>query len=484
MSAMAYATSQHGAGPHLTPTNPDGSDKTPTEYLLDASRWYTEYSARRNPAEATVLMERNGMPQGMINLLSLGPTELQKRLKEGEKFAPSADDVKKFQDLQVEMGKASMAAEKLGRSIALLLTPGLIKFMESVNRIVEAFVKGGWIEGFKAIDDEASAGVGEAAKAAGVDASGIGEKANQGWWGRFKSRFKWHNPLGGREETVAPMSGDGPTGASVPSPASAPAAAMPGTGRSEGPLPRGTQSRASIAKAYFVDQLRQEGVPEANLNTAASLLAGQAIAESNLNPNLSHDGGTGYGIYGARLGRRSRMFAWLRDNGYERNSLEGQARYMAYEAMNDPTYRPSRNALMTATPNTMAYATRVLTGNFERPAVDNSPHRHRAAQGVLTLPMPQRQRPAATAPEARSFDDLWNDRADPLLEASRLSQLGARAAVNNRTSTTTTTNNRSATFGDINVTVPPGANPAEYANGIRQELQRYSPVMNANEGLL
>ncbi|MGY3278124.1 phage tail tip lysozyme [Bradyrhizobium sp. S3.7.6] len=125
------------------------------------------------------------------------------------------------------------------------------------------------------------------------------------------------------------------------------------------------------AKAAIMDQLRKEGVPEANLEYAASALTGQAISESGLNPNTSHDGGTGYGIYGARLGRAKRMLSWLKENGYAHNDLEGQSRYMAHEAMTDQAYAASRRALMGATAGNLGQVNGVLTDNFEAPAVRN-----------------------------------------------------------------------------------------------------------------
>ncbi|MBN9039841.1 MAG: hypothetical protein BGP05_21970 [Rhizobiales bacterium 62-47] len=163
-------------------------------------------------------------------------------------------------------------------------------------------------------------------------------------------------------------------------------AARPGDGggRRDAGLSGRTHDRIATAKTAMMDQLRREGVPEANLDTAASMLAGQAIAESNLNPNLPHDGGTGYGIYGARLDRRSRMLKWLRKNGYADNSLEGQSRYMAHEAMSD-RYRRSRRALMNASPETMRSGNAALTEEFENPAVKNYGARLRATMGAKSV---------------------------------------------------------------------------------------------------
>jgi hypothetical protein len=128
----------------------------------------------------------------------------------------------------------------------------------------------------------------------------------------------------------------------------------------------------STAMRAAMDQLRQEGVPEGNLRAAAAHLVGQAQMESGLDPTKTHDQGTGYGIYGARLERRSAMFDWLAKNGYDRNSLEGQQRFMAHEAMTNPRFGTTRNILMNANEKTLAADTHAITRNFEAPAVINN----------------------------------------------------------------------------------------------------------------
>ena len=129
-----------------------------------------------------------------------------------------------------------------------------------------------------------------------------------------------------------------------------------------------TAERIAASKAAMEDQLRKEGVPESNIKEAANLMAGQALSESELNPTQSHDQGTGHGIYGARLQRRASMFEWLEKNGYSRNSLEGQSRYMVHEAMTDKEYKQSRDALMNADPAKRAANVNTLIQNFERPS--------------------------------------------------------------------------------------------------------------------
>jgi hypothetical protein len=118
-----------------------------------------------------------------------------------------------------------------------------------------------------------------------------------------------------------------------------------------------------------MDQLDKEGVPKEHLRAAAALLVGQADMESGLDPNKSHDHGTGYGVYGARLSRRTGMLAWLDAHGYAANDLKGQMREMAHRAMTD--YPQTRNRLMNATQESLDRDSWVITHNFESPLVDN-----------------------------------------------------------------------------------------------------------------
>jgi hypothetical protein len=115
------------------------------------------------------------------------------------------------------------------------------------------------------------------------------------------------------------------------------------------------------------EQLRQEGVSPEHLQAAAAALVGNAVQESKLNPSQVHDQGTGYGIYGARFIRRSKMFAWLSEHGYGKNSLVGQMRQMAHSAMTDIDYGPTRRALMGATRENLGSTASTVMRNFEAP---------------------------------------------------------------------------------------------------------------------
>lgn len=171
-----------------------------------------------------------------------------------------------------------------------------------------------------------------------------------------------------------------------------------------GPSGGGTKVARATMMAYAIDQLRKEGVPEANLELAAAHLVGQATMESGLNPQTVHDKGTGYGIYGARdpggrvRQRRTEMYKWLAANNYARNSAEGQMRYMSHEAMR---YYPVTAAILrNAREENIERDTNAITRNFEAPLRVN------ARSGAVRAAYASR-RAAAAAPAASPEGALY-----------------------------------------------------------------------------
>ena len=138
-------------------------------------------------------------------------------------------------------------------------------------------------------------------------------------------------------------------------------------------------ARTGEMMRYAMDQLRREGVLESQLRQAAAHLVGQAQMESGLDPNKVHDGGTGYGIYGARDpkgwgayrgARRSDMVRWLKANGYAPNSAEGQMREMVHQAMSG-RYPRTKAILMGRGTGDVDHDTNTITKEFESPAIIN-----------------------------------------------------------------------------------------------------------------
>lgn len=174
-----------------------------------------------------------------------------------------------------------------------------------------------------------------------------------------------------------------------------------------------TPGDTAKAMSFAEDQLRKEGVPEANVHTAAAALVGNAIAESGLNPRTIHDQGTGYGIYGARLDRRDTMLAWEREHGFVKDSLEGQVREMAHQSITNPTYRKTREALMHAT--NVNTAGDVVEGDFERPKVINP--RHAAFQRAVEVGGTSSE--SRKSPEVATKPDIGRGWQEALHKAQR-----------------------------------------------------------------
>lgn len=198
------------------------------------------------------------------------------------------------------------------------------------------------------------------------------EKKDQSWWDKAKDFYKEHDPAKWIAERMKEVFGGGADGSAGVGGSSG-RGSVSGAGGSPGAGGGGSASAASRASMMKVamDQLRKEGVPEDKLRAAAANLVGQADMESGLDPSKSHDSGTGYGLYGARLERRTAMFNWLAQHGYDKNSAEGQMRYMAHEAMSGK-YPNTRNALMTGALG--AGTTNMITKEFENPRVVNPRH--------------------------------------------------------------------------------------------------------------
>src|SRR5262249_34908896 len=95
---------------------------------------------------------------------------------------------------------------------------------------------------------------------------------------------------------------------------------------------------------------------------------------------------------------RTAMLEWLRANGYPPDSLEGQAKYMAHEAMTGKGYGPTRNVLMTATedPQSLYRGTDIITKNFEAPRIANTGRRYQDTQTALRARKPEEERTTTT----------------------------------------------------------------------------------------
>lgn len=111
---------------------------------------------------------------------------------------------------------------------------------------------------------------------------------------------------------------------------------------------------------------------EMNLNAAQAVgILTNIAAESSCNPSASGDGGTSYGIcqwHNGEVLRFDNLISWCGSNGYDYTSLEGQLRYLQYEAEKD---YPATMAAIRACENSADGAERAAylwCRNYEVPA--------------------------------------------------------------------------------------------------------------------
>lgn len=326
--------------------------------LMDMSK----YTVGKNPADASAMLGKvPGMNSDMITLLLQGPEELKRKLSEMGKLGPTPEELAAMNRLTESWAKMSATAEKLGRVLLTAVEPVL----EKILGVAEKFF------GYSA--DE------KGREQMMLDGQNNATTFSERWAEYKAGKRTWYSAIwgGGKADGGASGAGSGEP---------APGGAAPSVGGGN----EFRSGRTGVAKQAMMEQLKQEGVPDEHLEAAASALTGQAIAESGLNPNADHDGGTGYGIYGARDDprsgpegqRRTKMLTWLAANGFARNSLEGQAKYMAHEAMS-MRYMASRRALMQATSQNLPAVNGVLTDTFEAPTIRNYSPRLKNAYTAL-----------------------------------------------------------------------------------------------------
>jgi hypothetical protein len=351
--------------------------------------------------------------------------------------------VKRHQALVDKWDEMALKAEGLGRKVEQALGPMFDWLSDKLDKAIKEFGeffdkvnKEGWKKALFPFEDESG-------NPTPIRPGSILDNAIKG----IKNFFGVDSAQGSTGATGGPRAFVG--GASIQNPAGLP------TG-SSGALP----PNAGAMKQAMMDQLRKEGVPEAHLNAAASILLGQAMSESGLNPRAVHDQGTGYGIYGARLDRRDAMLKWLAENKFAPDSAEGQARYMAHEPFtNRKRFGPTVNVLMNATPQNAAAGSRVVTGNFENPAVVND----RSGNTLRAL---------STGLPRNTFDQL---------QQSGTPSPGAGGNVdnsqNNPTSNTTT---NSVQIHSMNITTP---DAETFAKRLEPVLTQHNYAASAATGL-
>jgi len=429
---------------------------------------------RKNPKEgkgaATYAAGLFGITDpGAIDLLER--PDYQSRVKEMEKYSPTQHEIELSQQLLESWTKLSAAAVKFGQDIFEKVEPHVNAVLNAVREILEDLDKllpqlttdvphkigrgvvRTWRRAHHRPDADYTGGANpDFGHGAGLTRPHVKQQVELTTGGAPVSSTNplhvvqdtpeaapfsaWDNfvgslgrGLGGIARGVGSIFGGG--GGGTANPADLPTGAASGA----------AGDRIKTAMAAAMDQLRKEGVPEGQLQKSAAMLVGNAIGESELNPRQSHDSGTGYGIYGARLGRRDRMLAWLKANNYPADSLEGQARYMAHEAMTDETYAPTRAALMGGA--TLQEGTVTTRWNFESPGVPRDAERiagalraYNTGPGELSHPMTDQERLKARVDSYNKYMYWLRHKGDQSMnmnDVSRQSMLASGSVSGGRT---------------------------------------------------
>lgn len=90
---------------------------------------------RMDPARANVLAQMMHIPPGLFNLLVQGKDAVRDMLETQRRFAPTAADVKAYQDLQKSWQQMNVASESLGRSLLTMMAPAFKQVVDWVLKL-------------------------------------------------------------------------------------------------------------------------------------------------------------------------------------------------------------------------------------------------------------------------------------------------------------------------------------------------------------
>ena len=453
-----------------------GTRATPTEVLTTLSEWAVK---QKDPNVARYALGELGLGQGMTNLLMQGPQALQKQLEEARKNAPSQEQIRNLTELQKAFAEMSNSAEKLSRIIVSELAPAIKMFI-------------GWIDTIIGVIQKAS------------PEGKVQRDETESFWTR--------SPFGRAWRRLFPRSG-GAAGA----PEGGGQGMAPGA---PGAVPEGSSPFLQRQRQSFTDQLQDPMVrqrvaamavtegdrdPVPVIESLANRMGyvNEARARQGL-PPLSVDQMLTSGFYGpitnrpwefnaamSRLNQDPALTARMNRaidavsagsntiGGYTDQGLRTDPNGMHFPQMSRPGFPGNIYTDWGGGPGghagAAAYRERLMNGVTMERALQRIP----PSESPSTAPSLPSWLPGAAAANAGggggSFNDIWNNRA---------LGVGARGALwRGGDSTTNNTTTSSTHIGEMNVSVPPGADPAAYAAGIRQHLQRNDPVQQSLTGM-
>lgn len=444
---------------------------TPDDVAKRLNKWY---QTEPNKAYASHLLQTRGnLTQGMINLISLSPEELQRRLDQAKRFAPTDAEIAKFTKLTEAFGELLNVLDRL-------TTKALVPFLDVMTKILKMLTDwmGKWAENNQT-----------PAEAAGEGFARLGMpelKQNPNKPGLFQRGWNWlrGNPSGApaagggaNDNAPAPFSQrfgnwrSGPGSGTSPAGASPDSAQQP-TGERSGAL---ADQRAGFARELAANPALRDKILRIAANEQSDNPNGtQAVLETMMNRAI---------VRGTSLEAQARWFRGERGGYYQmgnmgRGALENQRHREILE-------RGLANALGGS--NVSNYATDNSSGGLARRERQSGAFRYRkdftgetffapgtaekglaqrydqwldrtkAAEGVSGRPAPAGG--GLTGGAQNSFDN-WRNLG---LGARAHTMEGPKSAISNSQSTSTNIKN-------MNITTPPGASPSEYASGIAKNL--------------
>jgi hypothetical protein len=444
-----------------------GSNAPTSEVMLALSRFATQ--EEKDPNRARRIMQDVGLSQGAINMALQGPDAIKKAYQEAGPFAVTAEQLKNLQALNIEFNKLMLAVERLTRAIAS--NPDLIKFLDSLTKIVDAFYNKGGAGGAATLESEASKGTG----------AFFGDL-----WGGTKRWIQRNNPFGGGASTP----GDQP---STPK--------APGTSSEGGPATfderfkgDGGGGTGPINRSGFRSQLTPEMTER-----LATIVQGEVGHKASRDRQLVQletifNRAT---ARGQSLEEVTRMYTGPGSKGYYPPSTFSGGRVQSKEELDNfvanvlnPVLSGSDRSTelmgFPATGNASGgvAARGILSGRYTKHGMVGPEtyvqEGHFPGENIARLEAARRETATASLP---SFLPSGSGAAGRLFDQWRGLDTLSRPRFAPGGSTTNNSSSSQTSIGTMNVSVPQGANPGDYADGIREHLERVAPVYHSLTGM-
>lgn len=459
---------------------------TAASVMMRLSEWYAGQSDKAFASH--LLQTRGGLSRGTISALALGPEELQKRLDQAKRIAPTDDEINKFKELTKAFGDMMNVIERLTQ---LALKP----FIETMTKILNMLTE--WLTAF------ATGQKNQAAAKAAAEATSVTPGAAPPAQSTVSPMRRLRNWFRGRvglptDDAAGAEGGGGGAPGSGSAPGAAPGGAQP---TAPGAVSPGGSDFLRRERQGFADQLSDPGVRQR--------VAGMALLEDARNPTSAVESlANRFGYVNSERAKRGlppvTVDQMLNGGFYgpiNRGGLPGAVNQLNSEPgtalkMNraidnviggSNTIQGFTDQGLPSDPNGWRQPQLSLgTGNIFNDwngggRLGAGDYRNAAAYREYLMRGVAAERAGAGAGAVRGTPGLTG--AGRTFDNWRSLGFGRGAAL--RGGDTTNNNNSSTTtIGSMHVTVPPGADPSAYADGISRRLGDYNNVANANTGLV